>query len=277
MKTRTSSIERKVVAEATHHDIPSTTHKGLVAYKATSREVVTTVRNGRTHVREGEAKTFQGVCKKSELDGFLSGKLIVLPEHAEVKRGDWHSAVMAVSPGYLEEARRTGFITSHNWDALTSMTIKDPVAALDAGEEVNFIECTPSTNELHDLDGVPYPVAIRFGYIDGRTHSQMYDLKKAVGILSQRDDVTLTPQGAGATPRYITPAPHWSDEGGNHIAFVWHPSREDYVRAVAYAALSYYRDIREAAFDLDLHGLHAGGARLHDDYNYCAELDYEDQ
>jgi hypothetical protein len=272
MKTRTSSLERKVVVEAVHHAIPSTAHKGFVAYSATSREVVTSVRNKRTLVQEAEVKTFTGVCKKGELDGFLSGKLTVLPGHAEVKRGDWTAVIIAVRPGYLEEARLVGWGHSENWTELDALRIKDPIASLKAGEEVLFIECSGSNYLLFDMDRVPYPVSLRFDYMSGYTDNLHYDLDKAVEILSERDDVTMTAKegyGRAARASFVLDVPGYNCEGGRtrHVEFLWQPTREDYVRAYNDSTQDHFRSVRESVFRLDLLGLRAGGAARHDTFH----------
>lgn len=279
-KKRKSEVSRSVSVAAEHIDIPSTQYKGLVAYRVTYTEKVVTRRNGRTYEKDGAVWAKGGVCMKGELDKVLSGKTQSLPERATVKRNGWHSAVLAVKPEYLETARKVGWYIDDGTDPYGGLDEKDPISALERGEDVRFIECHGAGHQLFDLNDNALPVALNFNYIDGGLAQDRFDLEKAARILMQRDDVVLAEQGgerfygewkgeADDPNRYIGNIPHYNAERGRNrcLAFRWHPTEDDYATAFAVA-----RDKRKdksptsgdirwvALFDLDVFGLVREGA-----------------
>lgn len=284
IKSRISSVTRSVEVESDHIDLKSTRHKGLVAYRATLTETVTTVRNKRTFKKEPRVQTFSGVCKKSELDSLLSGKALSAPGHATVSRGIWTSCIIAVRPEYLEVARKVGW-RYDSPNPYEGTDVSDPLTAMENGEEVLFIESHGCSHQLFDLDGEPLPVALFFSYIEGGFDESNYDLAKAVQILKARDDVTLVEGGGERSYRYsskeipdddprkyIGKIPNYNAQR-NHttsIAFAWHPSTEDF-RAVWEEVSKKDKDpgsdaLRLAVFNTDALGLRKGGAAHFNDY-----------
>jgi hypothetical protein len=278
-KKRKSGVLRSVSVEAEHIDIPSTLYKGLVAYRVTYTESVTTCRNGRTNVKEGSVWSKGGVCMKGELDKVLAGKTQNLPEHATVMRDGWHSAIQAVKPEYLEVARKVGWYIDDDTDPYGGLDEKDPITALENGEDVRFIECHGASHQLFDLKGNALPVALNFNYIDGGLSEDRFDLVKAAEILMKRDDVILREGGgeryfdwrgdANDPERFVGRIPHYNAERGRSrcLAFRWHPTEDDYATAFALAHEKRKGrnpnsgDLRWVAlFDADVFGLVRGGA-----------------
>lgn len=293
IKSRRSAVTRSVEVESDHIALPSALHKGIVAYRAVFTERVTTVRNKRTYEKKPTVRTYSGVCKKSELDALLSGKVQMAPSHASVPRGCWTSAIIAVRPEYLEAARKIAWRIPHDENPYEGTDVEDPLTAIENGEEVIFIESYGASHQLFDLDGEALPVALFFNYTDGGFSEGKYDLVKAVEILRKRDDITLEEGGGERFPgswsgdpedprRYVGTIPYYNAGRGRTacIEFGWHPSVEDF-RTVWAAALKLRADpgsdeVRRAVFDTDILGLRAGGAAHFDDY-YKTRRDFRDQ
>lgn len=290
MKKRSSMVTTVTEVEAEHFDIPSEIHKGLVAYRATGRAFTNTVRNGRRYNGEPVEHVFAGICNKWALDDFLSGKSLTIPEYATVRRGEWSSAIIAVKPEYLRQARTKGWPYASvmgDEDPFHPLRVSDPIAATAAGEEFIFVEAYGAGHQLFDIDGFPLPNALRFNYIDGRFDNGVYDLEKAARILLGREDVVLTESGgqrysafgygeefAKDDPkRYIGSIPGYNANPGRDqcLAFLWQPSAEDYRRVFEAALKDGGRapsssDLRVACFSIDVFGLRAGGAAYFNDY-----------
>jgi hypothetical protein len=278
-KKRKSEVSRSVSVEAEHVAIPSTRYKGLVAYRVTYTEKVVTRRNGRTYEKDGAVWSKGGVCMKGELDKVLSGKTQSLPEHATVKRDGWHSSIIAVKPEYLETARKVGWYIDDG-SPYDGLDVKDPISALERGEDVRFIESHGAGHQLFDLNDNPLPVALEFNYIDGGMSEDRFDLEKVVRILLEREDVILAERGGERfygewrgkpddPARYIGGIPHYNRDRGRSqcVSFRWHPTEDDYATAFAIARdkrkdqSPTTGDIRWAAlFDADVFGLVSGGA-----------------
>lgn len=167
----------------------------------------------------------------------------------------------------------------------------DAIAEERAGVN-DIVEYKNGCHMLFDRFGKPLPVAISFDYIShGRISEANYDLEKLAAHLLTRDDVVIYPckgysrdsvdtdKVAQNTQEAICAIPYYNSERGKSktVYFKWIPSLEDYrtmwdeciKRGGEYPSTH----MHHAIFDLDLLGLRACGAALHDSYWKDTERD----
>jgi hypothetical protein len=112
------------------------------------------------------------------------------------------------------------------------------------------------------LDGTLLPTAHSFDYMDGHMNNAHYDLPKALAILQNRSDVTLTVRERWGNDGYIQQVPGYNAGdscGTQYISFRWIPNQE---QADVLHGVKGSLDTHKTIFDQDMLGLRAGGAAL---------------
>jgi len=289
-KHRSSKVTRSVEVTADYQPIPSTKHPGFVLYRATYTETVTSVRNGKSSKPVVTERPMTGIAPRGALEKLLSGETTTMPRPV-VKRDDWSSILSAVKPAFLEVARQIGFYTESGTNPYEGLTFEDPLTAMEAGEEVIFVEWHSAAHQMFDLEGRPLPVCLGFNYIDGGFSEDKYDLLKAASILLKRKDVTLHLAGGERSWQYCATKPDLTDpklyignipgynaERGRSqcLSFRWHPTVEDYRKVFLAMEPKAYAALRTACFTTDIFGLRAGGATHFDDPHKTRRAERDD-
>lgn len=224
--------------------------KDVVVYRIT-----TTTKVGR-HLT---TTTSEGVTSLKGIEAFSDGS-VALPSY----RFGAGSAGVLASPKFRESMRTEGWQADDVYEWIKEAT-ETPYLRFVEGKATaeDFVVVDSSGHMLFDADGVPLPVALHFGYIHSRMDNSRYDLKRALAILKERDDIAF-PKGAKILR---IPGYNADEDRHEHIDFMWTPKAGDYVRVweqcKKYTTSHPSTERHRAAIDLDVLGLRAGGAAMY--------------
>lgn len=148
------------------------------------------------------------------------------------------------------DAERMGLYEHHAYDFL-----RDAKASLNQVVRIDY-----ASHMLFDMSGQPLPVAMPFGYIDGRICDGRYDLERLVEHLRADPRVRFMNE---ASPLHLVPYYNVSPGCSQHVPFVFSPTAQDMQnlwpvmcqKNRKYPSVARY----EAMFELDVLGLRAAG------------------
>lgn len=185
---------------------------------------------------------------------------------------------------FLEEVRDFGWHRDSIYE-LIDEAAKYPLAKYELGcvtpDDIVFIE--NSSHHMYDSKMQPLPVAMRFGYIQGLMDNTRYDLEKALTILKARADVRFENEDRWVDdPASILSIPGYNCDGkrNRYISFTWTPEVDDYramiARTLVIGGKYPSTNKHQAAFEIDVFGLRAGGAAKYDTYYGSDRETYEE-
>lgn len=206
---------------------------------------------------DGETSIKEGLATKVDLDLLIAGDLELrdLTKNPVLKRGEWHSGIVAVYPEFLAALRHQGWNgdpenpeADHYKTGIYDQAKRSqiPLTDMEKGKALHFIELFDSGHQAFTLHGEPMPVCLGFSYINGCFDNRDWKLKKLVKILSDRPDVYLAPHGGERAyswheteglGKFIGDIPGYNSEPGRDkcVMFFWRPEVEDYRRVFEHA------------------------------------------
>lgn len=165
-----------------------------------------------------------------------------------------NSEYYVINSSFIKKMKYHGFWGGDAND-LTKNIQNSPFSTL-CKNKGTIVRLDYSAHMAYDLNDVPIPCALRFNYIAGSMNNKYYDIKKALMILSKRDDVR-------GLKRYSIPYYNRETDKDEGFEFYWMPKLEDYIKVLdksykKYVGVDFYRTVS----DLDIFGLRSGGATL---------------
>jgi len=135
-----------------------------------------------------------------------------------------HAEYALYNQDILEYSRNNLF--GNSYEKFQEFQIKNPYdyfAEFGLNDEIILIKVSYYDHNIYSIDGIKYPKAIYFDYIQAAMHNGKYNLNKTLEILKTRGDIELLSED-------IKPIPYYNSEVGQdmYLEFIWHPSDEDF-------------------------------------------------
>lgn len=223
----------------------------------------------------------QGFIDDENLEKLKARKFDVKHFEPVKSGGDRRFVPVFLSPAGKEYVRSNGnpFSTSKVWEhleregMLKGLSDVDLLEMFEAGAQLDDLHFASfSDHSFIDKEGKPVPTAFRFDYIDANLANDVYDLQKAVDVLSVNPEMEIIPDRY--TKRLIKPIPHYNcvEDRYNYVEVIWRPTEETWNDLLEQAAEVKDRNgVQLTSFkrhDLmtrfDVLGLIAAGCRLSD-------------
>jgi hypothetical protein len=233
-----------------------------------------------------EGLTYEDAIIEFGLDPNAGG--FTRPSH---KLGKYDCFYQMMKPGFREALRTYGWSYYNMREALGLDENEEPYKDLEVENPFSYegeyeIVSACFSHEIYlDAGGRVLPRATVLESITHKMNSKLYDLRKAIDILRDREDVLLLPRNRACFrpdgyEEYITD--HWYN-GYHGIDVLWQPEDEDWDRYVAgltgddgvFHGGTFTRG--QHLFNLDVFGLRSGGACLRETFYDTDDGDLSDE
>lgn len=210
----------------------------------------------------------QGLVLKEGISHLKNGKLVDAVETRENNQYNDYGYWVIVPQSALEDVAKWGYY--HNNKDIFDRTSKKPYSDANKKDMVLVLACSYN-HTIYNADREHLVVGMYCDYLNtGNFHNGKYDLEKARKILSKRKDVHSLSE-----IKLIQPYTNRSPGHSHNISFYWSPDVNTYRTIMDKAESKIDERLRSPGsgaigrveFDLDLLGLRAGGAALHDNYH----------
>ena len=140
--------------------------------------------------------------------------------------------LLLVSQDYMDYIKTRGYGWANVPKNVDTLHTNKPYT--DLGEYYNIVvKPDYSSHMLFDPEGVPYPAAIHFNYIDAQMDNEHYDLESAATWLNTRTDIiTVNKLGENIQSELrVSDIPYYNAEPSRdkYLNFIWSATREDYI------------------------------------------------